>query len=30
MEEQELVVRMEKISKVYPNGIAANRDVDFP
>ncbi|HNZ63839.1 MAG TPA: ABC transporter ATP-binding protein [Bacillota bacterium] len=29
MEEQELVVRMEKISKVYPNGIAANRDVDF-
>ncbi len=25
----ELVVRMEKITKIYPNGIAANRDVDF-
>ncbi len=29
MENHELVVRMEKISKVYPNGIAANRDVNF-
>ncbi len=29
MEEHEFVVRMEKITKIYPNGIAANRDVDF-
>jgi len=29
MEANEFVVRMEKITKIYPNGIAANRDVDF-
>jgi len=29
MEQEDLVVQMKGISKVYPNGIAANRDVDF-
>ena len=26
---EEYVVRMKKITKVYPNGAAANREVDF-
>ena len=29
MEQEEFVIQMKGISKVYPNGIAANRDVDF-
>ncbi len=29
MEQENLVVQMKGISKVYPNGIAANRDVNF-
>ena len=29
MEQEDFVVQMKGISKVYPNGIAANRDVDF-
>ena len=29
MEQDDFVVQMKGISKVYPNGIAANRDVDF-
>ncbi|MFA5585932.1 MAG: ABC transporter ATP-binding protein [Saccharofermentanales bacterium] len=29
MEQSELVVQMEGITKIYPNGIAANREVDF-
>lgn len=29
MSQGELVVRMEGITKIYPNGIAANREVDF-
>lgn len=29
MEQNELVVQMKGISKIYPNGVAANRDVNF-
>ena len=29
MPQNEFVVQMVGITKVYPNGIAANRDVDF-
>ena len=29
VEQEDFVVQMRGISKVYPNGIAANKDVDF-
>jgi simple sugar transport system ATP-binding protein len=29
MEQHDVIVQMKGITKVYPNGIAANQDVDF-